>query len=382
MVRLPRVAKAACILGLLIGPAATPSVARGQPGSCDWVNGVDHWSGALGWTWNHHVSWVQNTHTFEASVQDTGGCTFDLAGSAAFGASGPVDGDLAFDDDYTEKDIGGSVVSFDHTVLGGSIGAFAPGFPALMVLDIDATACTYTFQMTPWADGTRTTETSSRAVRSTPSQVVPGTRPIPSVRGSLSFSGAVPVTLGVGGLDPTLDTKAWAAQLSKDHGAFPDAMVSWTFDPDPTTPPNDTCLGAAFLFGNAQQDTSLATSDASDPTPSCGGGDRSVWFFFFAAEDGTAQLSTTGSGYSTLVSVSALTPSCDALANEIACGADGASVPVQANTSYRVQIRRSSPGGTGALSVALTTPEPSTTPSGAATLGALGLYSRIRRSRP
>jgi hypothetical protein len=104
-----------------------------------------------------------------------------------------------------------------------------------------------------------------------------------------------------------------------------------------------------------------------------------VWFFFFAAEDGTAQISTAGSGYSTVVSVSPLTTSCDALANEIACGADGASVPVQANTPYRVQIRRGSPGGTGALSVALTTPEPGTALSCAAALGALGLCSRIRR---
>lgn len=367
------------------GVAALPDLAGAQPGLCDWVNSVDHWTGALNWTWDHDASWQLSQTTYEASVQDAGGCTFELDGSAAFAFSGPVDGDLFFDDDYKEKNIAGSVVEFDHRVLGGPIGAFAPGFPALMVLTVDATACTYTFQMTPWADGTRTTKTSSQAVRSTPSQVQPGTRPIPSVRGSLSFSGAVPVMLDGGGLDPTLATRAFAADVSKNHGAFQDAMVSWTFDPgEATAPPNDSCIGAAFLSGGAQQDTSGATSSASDPTPSCGGGDRSLWFFFFAAADGTAQISTAGSGYPTVVSVSPMTPSCDALASEIACGANAASLPVAANTAYRVQIRRSAPGGSSSLVVGLTIPEPGPALSCAAAFGALGLCSSMRcpRRRP
>jgi hypothetical protein len=386
MLRLPRVAKTACTLGGLIGLAGAPSVARGQP-SCSWVESIQEWSGGLSWTWSHQAQWPQPPNSInEAKVQDAGSCTFDLTGSARFGFSGAVDGQLDFDDDWKRKSLlSGATLEFAHTVLSGPIGGFAPGTDALMVLELDTTACTYTWMMTPWADGTYTTDFTSRATRGYPSQVFPGTRPIPEVPGPLSFSGSVPVvtTAQSGAVDPQFETKAAAAQMSVGHGPFKDAQVSWIFEPGaPTAPPNDTCDGATFLLGNEQEDTSLATSDASDPAPSCGGGDRSVWFFFFSSANGTVEISTAGSGYSTVVSVSPMTPSCSALAAEIACGADGADVPVQSNTAYRVQIRRSTPGGTGALSVTETAPEPGVALSCAAALGALALCSGIRRSRP
>jgi hypothetical protein len=362
---------------------AAPGYAGDQP-SCDWVNGIDAWSGSLSWTWNHHAEWARPPeYTDRADVQDAGGCTFELTGTAGFDFSGPVDGDLAFDDDWTEENLLGTVVEFDHTVLSGPIGAFAPGFPALMVLSLDTVACTYTFQMTPWADGMRTSKTLSQSVRSFPGVVHPGAQPIPALPGPLSFSGSIPVFLQApsGALDPLYETRATAAQISQGHGARQDAPVSWIFEPgNPPAPANDFCIDAAFLASSAQQDTSFATSDASDPTPSCGGGDRSVWFFFFATASGTAQISTAGSGYPTVVSVSPLTASCDALAPEIACGADGASVPVAANNAYRVQIRRSAPSGTGALVVTLAAPEPGLALSCATALGALAVYARLPRS--
>lgn len=157
--------------------------------------------------------------------------------------------------------------------------------------------------------------------------------------------------------------------------------MSWTFEPGPATAPfNDPCAGATFLFGSEQQDTSFATVDPSDPAPSCGSGDRSVWFFFFASADGTAEISTAGSGYTTIVSVSPMTQSCGALAPEIACGIGGAEVPVEANTAYRVQVRRSGGGGTGALQVSVNVPEPSA--ACAASVAALAALAQMRRSRP
>lgn len=126
------------------------------------------------------------------------------------------------------------------------------------------------------------------------------------------------------------------------------------------------------------QDTSFATTDASDPAASCGGGDRSVWFTFFAPATGTAEISTAGSGYSTVVSVWPVSESCGSLVTEVGCGNDGASVPVQANTAYRVQVRRSGSAGSGALQIAVSVPEPA---SAWATLGAVAALACLRRLR-
>ena len=80
------------------------------------------------------------------------------------------------------------------------------------------------------------------------------------------------------------------------------------------------------------------------------------------------------------MSVYPLTPTCDPNAVEVACGSGGASVPVQAYTAYRVQVRRSGGGGTGALRVSVAAPEPSSACfAGVAMLAAL---AQMRRSRP
>jgi hypothetical protein len=368
------------LFGVAIGVVvAAPSRAGSFP-TCGWVTSVQDWSGSLDWTWGHEAEWAQlPDSTIHATVQDAGGGTFDLTGS--FGAfHGDVDGQLDFDDYLQTEDLDNDV-TFQRTVLTGPIIGPFPGDQAQMLLMIDPTACTYTWQMTPYADGTFSTESFSDATDGYPSNILPGSRPIPAAPGPLTFSGPVPVTTNpqVGAVDPQFATNANAAFASVGHAPFQPASVSWVFEPgNATVPLNDTCAGATFLFGNDQQDVSFATIDASEPAPSCGGGDRSVWFFFVASTSGTAQISTAGSGYSTVVSVSPMTPSCAALAGEVACGSDGADVPVQANTAYRVQVRRSGGAGTGDLHIGVTVvPEPST-----AALAAFAALAQIRRSRP
>jgi len=92
-------------------------------------------------------------------------------------------------------------------------------------------------------------------------------------------------------------------------------------------------------------------------------------------------MSTAGSSYSTVVSVWSTQEFCGALTQELACGANGASIPVQANTAYRVQVQRSGSGGGGALSVQIV-PEAGATLSSVCALLALAGAAQMRRSRP
>jgi hypothetical protein len=120
---------------------------------------------------------------------------------------------------------------------------------------------------------------------------------------------------------------------------------------------NDVCTGASNLDDSESLDVSFATNAPSDPVSACGTGDRSVWFSYLPSASGTAQISTSGSGYSTLVSVWPQAQTCAGLATEVACGTNAASVPVQMGVPLLVQVQRSTPGGTGDLQIQLT-PEP------------------------
>ena len=161
---------------------------------------------------------------------------------------------------------------------------------------------------------------------------------------------------------------------------FEDAFVHWSFVPGGSSlPSNDSCAAATFLFDSASQDVSLATDAPTDPASTCGAGDRSVWFFFLPAESGTAQISTSDSGYSTVVSVWPVTQGCGALTTEVACsanGANGTSVPVQKGVPLYVQVRRSTPAGTGDLQIQLT-PEPGTAAGAAVACAWLALIARL-----
>jgi len=367
----------------LLACAATcfPPPARAQLPSCGWVDGIQDWSGSLSWSWGHDAQWTLIPDTdVHATVQDGGSCSFELDGFVGT-FTGDVDGTLAFDDYLEQKT--DDRTSFQRTVLSGPIVGPFIGGKAQMLLFIDSLDCIYTWQMVPYGEGTYSTESFSESTDGYPSSILPGEHAIPEQPAPLVFSGAVPATNNpqVGAVDPQYAFNASAAFASVGRASFQPATVSWIFRPGQASVPyNDTCEGATFLFPSEQQDTSFATVDPAEPTPSCGAGDRSVWFFFFAPATGTAHISTVGSGYSTIVSVSPMTPSCAALAGEIACGTDGATVPVQANTAYRVQIRRSGGGGTGALQVTASVPEPSA--GGVAAVLALAVLAARRPAGP
>jgi hypothetical protein len=370
-----------CAAAVLV--AAMPSRA-GDPPSCGWIDSIDSWNGSYGWTWSHHDQWVQLPDlSLQATVHDGGSGTFSLDGFIGT-FTGDIDGSLAFDDYYETEDLEGTL-HFSHLVLSGPILGPFPGNEAQMILQLDSTDCTYTWSSGVWGAGTYSTESDSESTLTQPNGIYPGVHPIPELPGPLSFSG--PATVTVKPTIPSPDPQfipygdgATASLNRVNHPTPSAAQLDWIFRPgDASTPFNDACAGATFLFGGETQDTSFATTDASDPAASCGTGDRSVWFTFFAPNTGTAEISTAGSGYSTIVSVWPASESCGALSTEVACGGNGASVPVQANTAYRVQVRRNGSGGNGSLQVSVAVPEPSMI---WAALAALGALAQIRRARP
>jgi hypothetical protein len=320
----------------------------------------------------------------EASVLDGGSGIFSLEGFIG-NFIGDVDGSLGFDDDYLVEDLEDGVQSHVHTVLSGPIVGPVPGQPAQMVLQLNGFDCTYSWSAVAWGSGTRTTLAGSEAIVFQPNAIWSGIHPIPELPGPLTFSGPARVTINPTVPSPELQFTPFGdgavASLVRNHAPTPaPAQVDWIFRPgDATTPINDTCAGGTFLFGSESQDTSFATTDASDPAASCGAGDRSVWFTFFASATGIAEVSTAGSGYSTIVSVRPASESCGALDTEVACGGGGASVPVQENTAHRLKVRRNGSGGTGALQVSVSVPE-----SGVAwaTLVAVAALAQMRRVRP
>ena len=364
--------------------AASPCRAGGFP-SCAWIHSIQSWNGSYGWSWSHQDSWAQFPDlSLQASVRDGGGGTFELDGFIGT-FTGDIDGSLGFDDDYRVEDPD-DVLVHDRTVLAGPIVGPFPGMAAQMLLQLDDFDCTYSWSAVVWGDGTHTTLVDSESVTIQPNAIWSGEHPIPELPGPLTFSGPARVTVNPTIPSPELQFTPYGdgatASLNRQNAPTPaPAQLDWIFRPgDATTPFNDTCAGATFLAGGDAQDTSFATTDASDPAASCGAGDRSVWFTFFFHVTAATEISTAGAGYATIVSVWPVSESCGALTTEIGCGGNGASVPVQENTAYRVQVRRSGSGGTGALQigVSVTAPEASAPTTGVAVFAAL---ARIRRSR-
>jgi hypothetical protein len=80
--------------------------------------------------------------------------------------------------------------------------------------------------------------------------------------------------------------------------------------------------------------TVLATTDATDPTPSCGNHSRakSVWYRFTAPSNGTVTVSTIGSNYDTILSV--YTGACGTL-SDTACN-DDAPMTSQSQITFAV----------------------------------------------
>jgi len=88
--------------------------------------------------------------------------------------------------------------------------------------------------------------------------------------------------------------------------------------------PNDDCALATVVAGlpfHDTIDTTTATSDPADPTPTCGyTTDTSVWYAFTAPKNLTIEIRTTGSSYDTTIAVH--TGTCGAIAAELACNDD------------------------------------------------------------
>jgi len=180
--------------------------------------------------------------------------------------------------------------------------------------------------------------------------------------------------------DPNLDA-ASALALGSDVIVYVRDRVGNVAQTTVHLAPNDGCAGAAILSGSESQDVSFASNAPSDPVSACGIGDRSVWFSFLPTESGTAQISTSGSGYSTVVSVWPQTQTCAGLTTEVACGTNAASVPVQSGVPLLIQVQRSTPGGTGDLQIELI-PEPNAGAAAGLACAALALLARRAQRSP
>jgi hypothetical protein len=87
---------------------------------------------------------------------------------------------------------------------------------------------------------------------------------------------------------------------------------------------NDACANATLVSGSpysSTADTTAASTEPGDPTPSCGDGHRekSVWYSFTAPSSGTITADTFGSSYDTILSV--YTGSCGAF-TAVGCNDD------------------------------------------------------------
>ena len=109
--------------------------------------------------------------------------------------------------------------------------------------------------------------------------------------------------------------------------------------------------------------------------------DTCDWVNSVASWDASLGWSWSNGKYSwTQVSVWPVAETCAALATEVACGAEGASVPVQAGVALYVQVRRSTNAGTGSLQIHLA-PEPNAAETAAVACAGLACLARGRRGQ-
>jgi hypothetical protein len=265
----------------------------------------------------------------------------------------------------------GTMATFGHTDItglgtsgytedraSGPFDAYAPP-PPQVTLFLDSFACTYTFFYGPnlGADGTSSTKTGGGPVNTVESivepgsLVIPGMIPIPEQPQPLTFSGQVDAYAELVPLPPIL-TPYYTPPGPAYHSAeflgdaqLGKANAQWAFQPQGFTQPlNDSCAAAA-AFSSVIQDTTFATTSPSDPTPTCGAGDRSVWFLVQASESGVASVETLGSDYDAIVSVWPMAQPCGAVTTQIACGDGSVRWNAEEGETYRVQIARGSGSG-------------------------------------
>jgi hypothetical protein len=153
-------------------------------------------------------------------------------------------------------------------------------------------------------------------------------------------------------------TRTPAVPTATFTGAAATVIPTLTRTPAPTATAstqfqNDTCASATVVSSlpySGGELTSGATTDASDPYPSCGNRNRakSVWYRFTASGSGLLTASTSGSNYDTILSV--YTGSCAAL-SPLTCNDDYSGVTSQvsyttvAGTTYYFLV--TSYAGTG-----------------------------------
>jgi len=372
-------------LSLVLLPVGLAATARA--GDCDWINSVTTWEASIGWSWSEgSYNWTEPPDRYDSTARDDGSATGVLtAGYYSTGerlGEGTMAGSLSFFDrlDITPKmgPSGFSQYSADGTIIGSDLDLY-----------LDTLGCTYYWQFAASAAGTFTTNSGSIPIQSlNVNAIQTHDRPIPSAPAPLAFDGSVAASSEYTHT-PEFLTYAQGAYRA-EHNVYapqsplPDDFLHWIFQPGSSTAPhNDECAGAGALLLGAQasqsQDVSFATNAPTDPASACGSGDRSVWFFLAPLDSGTAQISTAGSGYSTVVSVWQVAQTCAGLTTEVACGANGASIPVQAGVPLYVQVQRSAPGGTGTLDITAT-PEPSAALGAGVACASLACVARRRHA--
>lgn len=353
--------------------------------ACTWVESVTDWDGTIAWSYSHHASWNEFSNTYDGRTSDQVSLSGELDASF-LQAIGPLDGTASI---FTRLDATPPEGLPGYTQFQGSgpVDAYAPP-PLQMYLFLDSQNCSYTFSYDPLGvSGTSTVKsgccTNSVPAIDEPGSLSSGLQTIPETSQALSFSG--PVAAIAEGVPPfaeafyTPPEPAYGSAYYLGDMQLGAANVQWSFQPGGTSQPvNDACAGARSI-GGWVQDVSAATTAASDPTPTCGDGDRSVWFLVQAAEAGVATVDTQGSDYGTIVSVWPMAEACGALATQVSCGNDAATWVAEAGETYRVQVTRGS-GGASGLVVTATVPEPAGAISFAAAALALGAL-RARESR-
>lgn len=370
-----RVATLLCAATGVLAPIAAARAA------CTWIESVTEWNGTISWSYAHQATWSDGGDMFQGQTNDQVSMSADLDGFAPAFAQGPLEGTMTA---RQRLDVTPSVGLPGYTLLeaSGPVDAHGPP-PPQMFLSLDSQSCTYTFGYGQLgANGTSTVK-SGCCTNSVPAIVDPGSltsglQPIPETRQPLTFSGPVR-TLTLPPLPPFYEpyySPPNPAERSADFlgdEQLGKANAQWSFQPgNSVEPPNDACAGATAI-GAAAQDVSTATAAASDPTPTCGDGDRSVWFLMQAEADGLASISTTGSDYATIVSVWPMAQACGALTTQLACGNGSAVLSVEAGETYRVQVTRAS-GSTSGLVVTTFVPEPAGAMSFAAAALTLGWW--------
>ncbi|MFI5395104.1 MAG: hypothetical protein ACHQ9S_06180 [Candidatus Binatia bacterium] len=174
---------------------------------------------------------------------------------------------------------------------------------------------------------------------------------------------SIPVTAGVTyyfmissatNLDPSSFSGRLALRITAGMPSpTPFPTSPWHPTPIPSPPPNNSCAAGTLMATLPFSDTADvrgASTDATDPYPTCGNHsrDRRVWYRYVAPTTGTVTLDTTGTSYSMIVAAytgdcGALVPVTDGCASGAQFGGEARlSLPVTADTTYFFMVSASS----------------------------------------